>query len=228
VREVKPKADGHKQKFHFKILGRLRKFGKALLARHSIEDLSPAERRAMWPMAKQLSDRHLRNCRILENRTSMLDLMPKQATCAEVGIFHGDFSQQILMRTQPAEFHLIDIKQAFVEAAKKRFADSPCRFHCGESSLILQSLPNAYFDWIYIDADHSYEAVRRDLEAARTKLKSTGLIALNDYIFFAPSCFQKFGVVEAVNEFCVAHDFEWVFFALQGRLYNDVVIRRID
>ena len=55
---------------------------------------------------------------------------------------------------------------------------------------------NEYFDFIYIDGDHDYEAVRSDLEVWYPKLKKFGVMCGDD--FGHPS---GFGVIQAVTEF---------------------------
>lgn len=52
-------------------------------------------------------------------------------------------------------------------------------------------------DLIYLDANHSYEAVKQDLEAWLPKLKSGGIFAGHDYAD---------EVKRAVDDFCVEHD----------------------
>lgn len=161
----------------------------------------------------------------------MLELAPKQGVCAEVGVFLGDFSAEILERTRPERLHLIDIDQRFIDGGRARFraeVDSGrVALHTGDSSTILRSLPPAYFDWVYVDGDHTYEGCKKDIDAAADRLKPGGLILLNDYVFWGASDFCKYGVMEAVNEFCLACNFEFVGIALQGRGYFDVAIRAL-
>ena len=58
-----------------------------------------------------------------------------------------------------------------------------------------KKFPTGYFDFIFIDACHEYEAVLEDIKAWYPKLKIGGIIAGHDY-------FEEYaGVSQAVNEF---------------------------
>ena len=114
--------------------------------------------------------------------------------------------------TKPKKLHLIDFQKKVNELANKKvsaeIASGIIETSLGDSSTVLSKFPDKYFDWIYIDGDHNYEGVKKDLEVTRLKIKPEGLIAMNDYIYFSPSGFEKYGVIETVNEFCLNYDYE--------------------
>ena len=188
-------------------------------------------RREIWPFTEKLQTRHIKNCKLVEDRIKMLSEIPKGGVCAELGCLKGDYSRYILDIVKPQKLHLIDISSKSIKMVRKRFEDeieqNLVDVHNGDSSTFLATMPDATFDWIYIDGDHSYEGVKRDLEAAHKKIKPNGMISLNDYIFFGSSDLTKYGIIEATNEFCIKYDYELIHFALHGRMYNDVTIRRI-
>lgn len=196
-----------------------------------LEDYTIEERRKMWPPAAELQERHIQNCKLVVNREKLLELLPKNSICAEVGILRCEFSEKIMATTKPKELHLIDIEISATNIAINKFTNqikqNTVVVHNSDSVDALMSFDDNYFDWIYIDGDHSYFGAMRDLEATRLKVKYEGFIVLNDYVFFGVSDFSKYGVVEAVNDFCIKYDWEMIFFALQGRMYNDVVLKKI-
>lgn len=62
-------------------------------------------------------------------------------------------------------------------------------------------LPPGKFGFVFIDGDHSYEAVRRDIDRAASVLTEDGLIAFHDYRLEPDEkgC-MDWGVTKAVNE----------------------------
>ncbi len=208
-----------------------RAFASFIRGKVPLEDLSVEERRAMWPNARDLDDKHVRRCRVLPNRNVLLSYMPQHAVCAEIGIWECIFSQKIIDTTKPHKLHLIDLDERWINVARQKFpeqiASDQVVISQGDSAKIISNFPDQYFDWIYIDGDHSLEGVTRDIEACLPKIKPEGIICLNDYTFFGTADFAKYGVMEAVHKFCVEHDFEFVFLAIQGRGYHDVAIRKL-
>ena len=62
-----------------------------------------------------------------------------------------------------------------------------------------QYFPNGYFDFVYIDADHSYEMVKKDINLWFPLVKKWGLIGGHDYGFPDEVC-RHGGVQKAVDE----------------------------
>jgi predicted O-methyltransferase YrrM len=63
----------------------------------------------------------------------------------------------------------------------------------GETADAAQLVVDGSLDFVFIDADHSYEAVRKDIDAWRSKVRAGGWIGGHDYN-------RKFpGVVRAVD-----------------------------
>lgn len=63
-------------------------------------------------------------------------------------------------------------------------------------------VPDASLDFVFIDADHSYEGCKADIAAWLPKLKPGGLLSGHDY---DNRDFEDFGVTRAVGEFAAAH-----------------------
>lgn len=63
-------------------------------------------------------------------------------------------------------------------------------------------VPDASLDFVFIDADHSYEGCKADIDAWLPKVKPGGLLSGHDY---GNKDFEDFGVTRAVDEFAAAH-----------------------
>lgn len=67
----------------------------------------------------------------------------------------------------------------------------------GDSVEIAFKIPDN-LDFVYIDGDHSYEGVKRDMEAYWPKIRSGGVLCGHDY---NPRWKSLVGIIRAVDEF---------------------------
>jgi hypothetical protein len=156
--------------------------------------------------------------------------------CCEIGTFKGEFAKK-MSALNPQVVVCIDgfhhmmasgdqdgnnVTEVFMptvyeelckEAEKYRFVIAR-----GWSFDVLPTLPNEIFDFIYVDADHSYEGCKRDLILCSEKIKKGGIIAGHDYFVNIAKHKGDFscGVGKAVNEFCEERGWEVIALGMDG------------
>jgi len=111
-----------------------------------------------------------------------------------------------------------------------RFLSEPAvRIYRGTSAYAAGAFPLYYFDFIYLDADHSYEGARNDLRAWWGRVRQGGILAGHDFVETSSKAGTSFGVIKAVREFmeekritedCFHHTHPgfrtWMIFKLDG------------
>jgi len=82
------------------------------------------------------------------------------------------------------------------KVANQRFApqiaQGTVQTHLGDSATLLHSFPDQYFDWAYIDGDHSYEGAKKDLDGFFPHLVSLGVAAFHDALNAFPGPIRVF------------------------------------
>ena len=134
--------------------------------------------------------------------------------CAEIGVWKGDFSSEILSK-KPKELHLIDpwLHQDYkammyrtsqenmdeiYNSVKKRFStDDRVKIHKKFSAEA--EFPKEYFDWVYIDGNHTFPMVSKDLEFYYPLIKKGGFLCGDDYGWTSIDC--NLGPKPAVDQF---------------------------
>jgi len=185
-----------------------------------------------------LGAEHAKNCQLLLNRSDLLGRLKKGGIVAEIGVDKGHFSDLIIEITEPALLHLVDdwdseryhAGLAEVVASKFRdlIQDNRIQIHRKLSIDAAQDFEEDYFDWIYIDTDHSYETTRDELIKYAPKVKKDGLITGHDYSMGNWVKSHRYGVIEAVHEFCVNYGWELIYITLEPTENQSFAIRRFQ
>ena len=164
-----------------------------------------------------------------ETREDLIEMLPKGGTWVELGVFKGDFAETLFKTGKPERLLLVDLwpennfsadvhgngseifGSELYDMVKDRFKEHT-NIHLFRSMtyFVLEQIPDETISVIYIDADHTYETVRKDLDISLKKTKVGGIISGHDYIK------ENFsGVYRAVNEFCIENKLKIDFMTLE-------------
>lgn len=153
----------------------------------------------------------------------------------EVGVYTGRNAIEILLNNPSLKLYLVDAynrKQwklnpnythkpmAALLAAKKKMKKIHWKYGCEYKFIIKKSMDAVKdfaaesLDFVYIDADHTYERVLEDITEWSKKVRIGGIISGHDYDRYKFKHFD--GVVRAVNEYTTKHKIKPVYFTLDS------------
>lgn len=168
------------------------------------------------------------SARLFAHRDDMLEMMPKEAIVAEIGAGFGYFSNIMLQKTRPRRLHLFDIVDRKEVRLLEQMYPGVVEFHVGRSDeRISIDLPNGCLSWAFIDADHTYQGVQKDVHAILPKMgMGQHILVFHDYILYDHTLNMEYGVIQTVNELCVLYNYKVVGFALCPQMFCSIAIQK--
>jgi hypothetical protein len=155
----------------------------------------------------------------IDTRELMYDIIPKGGTGAELGVCRGGNAVQLIFRTKPSVLFLVDPWEkakydrpphddpnlwyddyfdSVTEIFNEEIKQGKVILHKQYATSFLASLPDNFLDWVYIDSNHHYQNVSREIDLSIKKVKSGGHIMGHDYLT-NPQVWAT-SIIRAVNE----------------------------
>ncbi len=166
------------------------------------------------------------NVRFREGLPNLFNALGYTSHGVEIGVRRGLFSESLRRGWNAGTLHLVDrwreepgyedmanerqVEQdKYFEEVRAKFKGKAVNIVKLESSEAAKLYPDGYFDFAYLDADHSYQAVKEDLALWYPKVRNGGIICGHDFVEDGDMYDDKgkfignFGVRGAVREFAV-------------------------
>lgn len=229
---------------------KIQQFFSKILTQMNLTVLKGDLRKEVLEMgAKELPSELIQNAKLLKNREEALNYIPKGGVIVEVGVAYGEFSSKMLAIIHPTKFIAIDafgklpittnngLRGLDEEQISEHYKFYKDKFKSQINMGLLETkrgyswdkiaeLEDGTVDYFYIDADHSYESVKKDINALKNKLKSDGIIQFNDYTCLDIYSLEPYGVYRAVNDFLIEENFEILYLCFEKFGFYDIVVKR--
>lgn len=161
--------------------------------------------------------------------------LPSNPIIAEIGVFKGDFTSYMIQTLCPSKIYAIDPwtpgdivsgdqngnnvvsynAEYLYDFVKNRFKHDERVHLIRKFSTDVIEIPEGSLDLLYIDGDHTFEGVSRDLILGLSWVKYGGWICGHDFDMNPEKAqhHYDFGVKKAVEEFCTLYGFRvWYLF----------------
>ena len=143
------------------------------------------------------------NLENIDSRENLIKILKPTGNGIEIGVKEGAFSKHILENCNNLNLYLLDCwdnqpvlkyqdisnvdNKTQVEFMKNTISNVSNFFHNVKiikdfSDNAVKFFEDNFFDFIYIDANHSYEMAKKDISLWYPKLKKGGLFAGHDYL----------------------------------------------
>ena len=127
----------------------------------------------------------------------------------EVGVAQGLFSEKLCQKNKNLKLYLVDMWEQYpgctdesvekqdkhYKEVKERIKPFQCQIIRDWSTSAAKRFADESLDFVFIDAGHTYESCKEDIEAWEKKVKKGGIVSGHDY-----KKHPNYGVIEAVNE----------------------------
>lgn len=167
----------------------------------------------------------------INSREDLVKYFKPSGIGLELGVFEGEYAKAILDACPDLILYLLDCWQEQpehiytdqlnssntiqAERISKTIKNTINDYHRvrlikGFFNEFCDFFPDNFFDFIYVDGNHSYEFVKKDLKNWYPKVKKGGLFSGHDYVqgFYGPNNSTPFGVKSAVDEFAKENSIE--------------------
>ncbi|MBR9860806.1 class I SAM-dependent methyltransferase [bacterium] len=178
----------------------------------------------------ELGDRNIANLKVLSSREALIHYLPKQSRGAELGVEYGNFAKFIVEVVNPEILYLVDIwknRSILTQCEQTLPPSSSIQYVDGDSVHFLEKLEANTLDWVYIDSDHGYETTLNELNAAAKVVKPDGLICGHDYTLISSQGIRRYGVIQAVNQFCMERKYEMVYLTNESHRHLSFALRKL-
>lgn len=129
---------------------------------------------------------------------------------AEIGTQRGLYARLLCWRNPRLHLTCIDPWESYTNAGQRRqdqiYAEALQNLRRKDVGIIrkrsldfVNDVPDGYLDFVFIDGDHSFDSVVRDIIEWSHKVHPGGIVAVHDY------CPVE-GVMQAVNAYTHCHD----------------------